>query len=276
MTRVPAGAYPREDGVPRLLRSVVAYVDLLGTSVHASDENAQVTLQRLDAALRRARRQSDIDDGLSWFHTSWFSDNLSICAPLPHPNHVGDRSFEESSLGFVLVTLMWLQFCLAIEGIVLRGGVTVGKHFADNEVNFGPALVRAVALEQGAKPPRVVLDDAVLAVVDDHFKDHFSLTENPFHRELMRAPDGHVFISYLGAVFEADDMAEAHEMLVLHRAALAEMLNAHQHGTVDVVDKYEWLVSYHNSFCNLFFPEWPNVLMPPSDARFTAYAPSSL
>ncbi len=216
-------AYPRNAGVPELLRSVVAFVDLLGTSEHASEESAQETLEKLDASLRRARDQSGIDEALSWFHASWFSDNLSICAPLPQPRRQGDRSFEESSLGFV--TVMWLQFRLAIDGFVLRGGITVGPQFADRDVNFGPALVEAVALEKGAKYPRVVVDDLTLEVVDDHFGDYFTLSENPFHLELMRAPDGRVFVSYLAAVFEADDPEEAHEMLNRHRAAVAALIS---------------------------------------------------
>ena len=269
-------AYPRENGVPRLLRSVVAFVDLLGTSVHASEDNAQRTLERLDAALRRARRQSDVDEGQSWFHTSWFSDNLSICAPLPHARFPNDRTFEEGSLGFVLVALMWLQFQLALDGFVLRGGLTVGDHFVDSDVNFGPALVGAVALERTAEFPRVILDDATLTVVDDHFRDHGVLADNPFHHELMRAPDGRTFVSYLGSVLKADDDEEAHEMLELHRTALMNMLSVHQNAPVRVAQKYDWLARYHNAFCAAFYPDWTHLLLSdvPVDPGFVPYEPA--
>lgn len=269
-------AYPRENGRPVLLRSVVAFVDLLGTSEHAGEDAAQTTLEKLDASLRRARDQSGIDEALSWFHASWFSDNLSLCAPLPQPHRRGDRSFEESSLGFVLVTVVWLQFRLAIDGFSLRGGITVGAQFADDEVNFGPALVTAVDLEKGATFPRVVLDDPTLIVVNDHFNDHFTLSENPFHHELMRAPDGRVFVSYLGAVFEADDPDETRDMLLRHRSAIAALRSVHANSEDCIVEKYEWLASYHNSFCATFFANWPDVALPdvPPDPGFVPYQPA--
>lgn len=270
-------AYPRQDGVPVLRRSVVAFVDLLGTSEHAGEDAAQATLEKLDASLRRAREQSGVDDALTWFHASWFSDNLSLCAPLPQPHRRGDRSFEESSLGFLLVTVTWLQFRLAIDGFALRGGITVGDQFADDEVNFGPALVEAVGLEKGAKFPRVVLDDLTLTVVDNHFNDHGTLSENPFHHELMRAPDGRTFVSYLGAVFEADDAEEAREMLLRHRSAVAALRSEHAKSAEGVVEKYEWLASYHNSFCATFFAEWSDLALPDvaPDLGFVPYQPAA-
>lgn len=276
MTDPADRAYPRNNGVPALLRSVVAFVDLLGTSVHAGEDAAQKTLERLDESLRRARLQSGIDEALSWFHASWFSDNLSIAAPLPQPHRAGDRSLEESSLGFVLVTVMWLQFRLAIDGFVLRGGVTVGLQFADNEVNFGPALVEAVRLERDdAIFPRVIVDDRMLAVVDHHFGDYFEPSENPFHHQLMRAPDGRIFVSYLGAVFEADDADEAHDMLGRHQHSILALRHEHASSDPRVVAKYEWLASYHNSFCEAFFSAWQDVFVDrvPADSGFAAYLP---
>lgn len=270
-------AYPRENGVPRLLRSVVAFVDLLGTSPHASESSAQSTLVKLDTALRRARQESSIDEGLSWHHTSWFSDNLAVCAPLPHSLFPNDRLFEEASLGFVFVTLIWLQFQLAIERVALRGGVTVGNQFADNEINFGPALVKAVKLEKEAMFPRIVVDDVTLAVVDEHFYDHFVLADNPFHHELMQAPDKSVFVSYLGVVFESDDVTEMHKMLTLHRSALEDMRMAHRDGPEDIVRKYEWLAGYHNAFCSAFFADWTELLFADVavEAGFVPYKPSA-
>ena len=268
-------AYPRHDDVPQLLRSVVAFIDLLGTSEHATRANAQATLERLDASLRRARNQSGIDEALSWFHASWFSDSLSICAPLvKKPQQSTDRAFEESALGFVLDTITWLQFILAIHGFALRGGLTVGPQFADDRVNFGPALVEAVALEHCAEFPRVVVDDQTLQVVDDHIGDHFTLSDSPFHHELMTAPDGKVFVSYLGAA--TGSQIEARQMLDHHQSAIAKSLVAHVGSSEGIVQKYEWLARYHNTFCNTFFPDWTDVRLPgvETDDGFIPYVPA--
>lgn len=42
-------AYPRRDGAPVRRRSVVTFVNLLGTSENAGEDAAQATLEKLDA-----------------------------------------------------------------------------------------------------------------------------------------------------------------------------------------------------------------------------------
>lgn len=154
--------------------------------------------------------------------------------------------------------------------------ITVGDQFADDEVNFGPPWSRLSPSKKGAQFPRVVLDDLTLTVVNDHFNDHGTLSENPFHHELMRAPDGRTFVSYLGAVFEADDADEAREMLLRHRSAVPALRSEHAKSSDGVIEKYEWLASYHNSFCATFFAEWSDVALPDvaADPGFVPYEPA--
>jgi len=116
----PKPVYPRQDGIPKLLRSRRAFVDVLGTSEHAKAETAPATLSALDSALRRAPQSAVTAN--AWFQASWFSDNLSISAPLPL---VGPRRqlVRELSLAFVIIALFWLQWSLATDGFFIRGGV---------------------------------------------------------------------------------------------------------------------------------------------------------
>lgn len=254
LPRLPTGRYSREKGVPLLQRSAVAFIDLLGTKSRAQGPNAQATLEALDRALRLAREQADMADPDKWFHAVWFSDNLAIAAPLPGD----DRAFEEGTLGFVLVALMWLQFRLTIEGFFAKGGVTVGDQFVDDDIMFGPALVEAVDLHRAERFPRVVADHQTLAVVNEHLGDYGDLTDNPFHHELMLDKrDGVVFLSYLAACQEADDVEEARLMLSRHReAVLAQLASDHP---PEISEKYAWVADYHDAYCDLHFPQWPEL-----------------
>lgn len=244
--------YPRHAGRPVLTPSVVAFADLLGTSANAAGERAQTTLEALDAALAAARAQSSIDEPNGWFHASWFSDNLAIAAPLPI-----DRSFQEGAVGFAILTLMWLQLRLALDGFFLRGGLTVGQHFADDAVSFGPALVEAVSLDKQGGPPRLVIGGAGLALIADHFTDHNPL-DNPFSAELTRdLSDGTVFVSYLSASLEADDDDEAHEIITRHQSAVVQKLGEFDSDPPSaVLQKYMWTAQYHDWFCSQHFPDW--------------------
>jgi hypothetical protein len=265
------GRYSRSKGIPRLTRSGVLYFDVLGTKELANAANAQATLVHLDVALKRARQRSQLDEDWNWADSSWFSDNLAIAAPLR-----GSRIDEEGIVGTIIVGAMWLQFLLAIDGFFTRGGFTVGQHFMDRGVNFGPALVQAVELEKSANFPRIILDDAALAVVQDHAADYAADADSPFEAELMVDEDGTTFISYLAVAFEADDRDEAIDMLTRHRDAVR--LKIEEHGdTGPVGGKYAWSANYHNAFCQAFDRRLRSLLLPaPADLRaFTMFSVES-
>ena len=243
------GHFSRVDGVPALVKSAVLFLDVLGTSEFSTDRNAPSTLVELDAALAIARERSQLDDDSSWADSAWFSDNLAIAAPL------GTNSvFEEGIIGNIFIATIWLQFILAIKGFFIRGGFTIGDHFMDDRVNFGPALVRAVELEKNAVFPRIVIDDASLEVVAGHSSHHADGATNPFESELMVDEDGYTFLSYLSVTDEADDPAEAIHLLQLHHDALAGKLIEHPvEGAIR--SKYLWATKYHNAYCLQIDPQ---------------------
>jgi len=240
------GRYKRTNDLPALTRSAVLFMDVLGTKELTSDPHAEEILLQLDRALAQARTRSQIDEPSSWADSAWFSDNLAIAAPLGD-----DPVTEEGIVGSIIVAAMWLQYLLAIEGFFARGGFTVGNHFMDGRVNFGPALVHAVELQTRAVYPRIILSDEVLAVVACH-ETHYSY-DSPFEVELMKDQDGSIFISYLAVAFEADDSAEAVALLERHRSVVVAKLREHR-DHIGIWEKYAWTASYHNAFCGQYYP----------------------
>lgn len=166
--------YERLDGVPQLRASMVTFADLLGTSEHAAADTAQITLAALDAALANARSESDVDNRMDYFVTSWFSDNVAMAAP------IGAEEIE-MQIGLMLLSTSWLQLLLAQDGFFLRGGMQFGLQFADPAITFGPALVDAVRIEKETGFPRVALSALATSIVGIVAVDHFSLIDNPFH-----------------------------------------------------------------------------------------------
>lgn len=245
----------------------MGYVDLLGTSESALGEEAQTTLRSLDQALGRARKQSDIEFEAGWWHTSWFSDNLCIAAPLPD-----DRSVQESVVGFVLVALAWLQWRLTIDGFCVRGGLCVGEMFSDDSITFGPALVEAVRLEHRSNFPRIALSEDLVDIVNYHFQHYGDHDDNPFYHELMRSPDGTVFVSCLGVSQEADSSEESRHIVDLHKAAISQQLQADSEPKVR--EKYEWVAGYHDAYCARFFPGDENLKVHHEGRPFVPYVPA--
>ncbi len=64
----------------------------------------------------------------------------------------------EDSLSIVAEICMQIQEELLVENhILLRGAITKGDFYYDNEVMFGPGLVRAYLMEERAQFPRIII-----------------------------------------------------------------------------------------------------------------------
>jgi hypothetical protein len=79
---------------------------------------------------------------------STFSDNVVVSCPV-----------DSTSVGVLFTRLSMVQVRAALSGFLIRGGITIGDIFHDERVVFGPALVKAYAIEsEVANYPRLVLD----------------------------------------------------------------------------------------------------------------------
>lgn len=67
---------------------------------------------------------------------------------------------EISALTIIIKIIKKIQIKFLLdEGLLLRGGVTLGEFFADEDIVFGKGLVRAVELEEKyAQVPRIIID----------------------------------------------------------------------------------------------------------------------
>lgn len=127
--------------------------------------------------------------------------------------------------------------------ILLRGGITKGEFFVDNQIVFGEGLIKAVTLEEKvAKFPRVVIDrDAFANAVEDLIEEGLLNIDN----------DQQVYVHYL-----------ANEgFLKLVKGKCENLINKYgkYHNNVKDLDKisqaertlvkYLWLLIYFNCSC---------------------------
>jgi hypothetical protein len=128
-------------------RRVVAFYDVLGWRNHikrAGKKASDVSLLR--RIILKTARGTRIEKGLN-LRVSTFSDNVVISQP---PGANTPRLLQQLAI--------W-QLGNAINGFLMRGGVTIGDLVHENEAVFGPGLNRAHYLESKiAMYPRIVLD----------------------------------------------------------------------------------------------------------------------
>ncbi len=234
-------------GKPVHRLSYCALLDVLGFSerIRASyiNKTANKLLQQFHAIFdkRVNHLKSGADESLLYFKS--FSDNVLLA----HPRFSEDM---ESEFGFILWSISEYQFEMALQGFFIRGGLSVGQLFVDDNSVYGEALINAYELESKvAVNPIVVLCDDTMALVDRHIGFYHGESA-PQIRDVLVNADGRYFINYLSeCMIETDDGEEVDpNALKEHKEQIEHALEQYADQPA-VFAKFSWLSAYHNYFC---------------------------
>ncbi len=246
--------YIDPDGVPKLKRSVVGFIDILGYSdlvkSARSHEESQAQLARLHKALRASREHVDpnqVDDLLlkladkDFYAFRAFTDNIVIGQPI--------RDDGEIELGRVFFDLSYFQMKMTMEGFFVRGAIAVGDLFMDDITVFGDGLIEAYEAETTlARDPRIVLAPSAQRAVNRHLTYYGGGSHAPQNHALLKDSDGQYFVHYLDTLIPENGIFFEPE-LAIHKAKIEEKL-AHSKSRPAIWAKYLWAANYHNYFCD--------------------------
>ena len=135
-------------------------------------------------------------------------------------------------------------------GFFIRGGLSIGDLFVDDNSVYGPALLEAYGLEsKAAVNPTVVLSDDVMDLVLHHC-NFYKGEAPPQNREVLVNADGRFFINYLSECFVDTGVSEEINWATLrtHKKQVEKALNKYRHLPA-IFAKFSWLAAYHNYFC---------------------------
>ena len=245
---------------PSLLPAIICYADILGFRNMTEDAfksrkscEAEEFLRRikrsLDAAYKKVREAQTLRGKIPpIFDMKVFTDNIIIAYPLPDPN-IDDGEFE---IGTVLMLFAEVQAGLAEDGFFLRGAITKGPHYQDQDIVYGNAFLNAVKQDKSGEPPRLVIGPSVECMILKHLAS-YGYHEAPHHDSLLEdTSDGRLFVSYLNVAFECfPDEPINHELLAAHSKEVRKGLQKHKNDE-RVLPKYMWLAAYHNYVCRAF------------------------
>jgi hypothetical protein len=233
-------AYRYDAGQLQLTPSCLLFFDILGTSEMSVASDAVDHLRRLRPALEAAIERAGTDDRVFDQASTWFTDNAVVATPLTNTTH------SEVITGGMQVSAAYLLLVCWERGFLGRGAITVGPHYMDERFVFGPALIEAVALEKGARWPRVVLGHDAVAVERAHSRFYATPLRSTQSQCLCIDEDEVVFVDPLGIYID-----EEHD-----ENALDHFLDRHKRATVTALARYErssepwekwrWLGEYQN------------------------------
>jgi len=223
---------------------LVSYVDILGFGdlirTKSAGEISRI-LRIFNEETRPPQFRDDIPDMPRQEHVSFSDLNMTV-TPLEKPGNQG-IVFNQ------FLRLVHAQsILLADEGVLIRGGISVGPATKSYRKYYGPAVIQAYSLEQ-RKPghPRILVDPSVMLELEHnprlwmHDRKDELKTARGF---LAFDEDGTAYIDYLrvalGEVSDRQWVLDRHTRLITQRLS--------QYANNDSVrPKYEWLRSYHDS-----------------------------
>lgn len=201
--------------------ALVCYMDLLGTSsVFANAEEIDARYQHIDRAKYDAIRYKKIHNILRANlgnepksrdverHRAGaylFSDSAFLICSLDTYCGGKAKTDNEWVFGTFLEDVANCQRELVLEGVVVRGYITMGRVFFGKDFLVGPAVCRAVHNEKNVRGPFVEVDKKIFSfVAEGYFRQQPSpINKNPFCEAgfypmlLASSDDNAVFVNYM-------------------------------------------------------------------------------
>lgn len=235
-------------------KTLVSYIDVLGfkdiPEKRGSEEVFQV-LGKMKWNLESGGRVHYRNDEIIQIYKSFNFSDLIVRATRVE----ADADFGKI-LDWELFHLSENQLFLALEGILVRGGLSVGNLFIDPKASivFGPAMVKSYKLEsEYAVYPRIVMDRDLVWEAEEtgsiaQWRDFCS-----------RGEDGAYFVNYLFGgsltgllVGRPGEEPDARQRIRAHRDMIVDFIVNHIRSQTEQVpervkQKWIWLALYHNS-----------------------------
>lgn len=240
---------------------LVAFIDLLGWSDKLQSANTYADVAPLLNVLKIFHDEFDLDYAkrLTPYEkenvgeqVEILSDALVVTLSLNSGNARCHGQYEEIRLKFWDFALA--QARCVLEGIFMRGGVSLGYCVKGEGVLLSDGLVNAYELEGKAKQPVIVVSDELY----ENWRSvpFFDEEEASLYTTVDTREDGSKFrfIDYINVTLgilqgESRGMSEE-EFLARHKASIMDAIDKvkFSDNPEEVRKKYEWLKHYHNKY----------------------------
>ena len=261
---------------PALRETFVCYADILGFrnrmerafEADAGTSFLKVIKRSLTAAYKEVRQVKDLLVVCGeTCDMKVFTDNIVVAYTAQHL----EITFGERELLTFLNLFARLQAVLTSDGFLLRGAISFGQHYQDDDIAYGPALLEAVDLDKSGRPPRLVIAPSIKPWIVRQLSSHDHVQWAPQYKALLEDPcDGRIFVNYLDLAFEIyGDSSVTDALLEAHRKTVVRGLKEHE-SNEGVRWKYEWLATYHNYVCRAFAKRFPMTSHEDADPEYMA------
>jgi len=203
----------------------VAFIDILGfgSLINQNKEDSIKVIQSLNEDINHVlwaiSEDKYLDESLS---IKLFSDCFCL---------------SSSDIFLILKEVSYLQNFLSLNGIFVRGAISKGLHFENNNIIFSRGLIEAHELEKVAKYPRVILSTQLIDAY-----------ENSIERGcVLKSGDNVPFVHYLNQFPYYEDFPDEDIFLEAHKDSIVQQVKKNIN-MPKVLEKYRWTAEYHNYY----------------------------
>jgi hypothetical protein len=234
--------------------AIISFLDILGFGsivLNSAYEEVRKTLNAIEYFSKPQKYFDAKDFYKPIVHI--FSDTIIRIRPVERKDN---RKYRIGLLFHELLDLLHIQGELIGHGALLRGAVSFGKISISKTQIFGPGLIRAYELEKNcAIYPRIIVDPDL--IIEFHRNRLLRSQHNTIEYEkeyisnmLRKGDDAFWFIDYLRAFeSELDEQEMYPSFLSEHKKLILDRAQEHQLPR-NVIQKFLWLVHYHNQIVN--------------------------
>lgn len=218
--------------------SIVAFIDILGFSnlverISESD-SFEAILEPLKLIQNEVDRINKEETYFSNFQLLAVSDCIIISVPL---------SNQIATIGTLKLIRLFQFGLLSNYGLTIRGYISKGRHYQNNNIIFGPAYINAYRNEQKLHFPYVVVDPLIIKEANEAIKSMPYGYKTIFDE--LKCEKGIYFVDYLNpkwldlALPKEDLNREVKRIQQLVQNRLIEYRS-----NLKIVKKYQWLEKY--------------------------------
>ncbi|WCB33603.1 hypothetical protein PGW91_05310 [Fusobacterium nucleatum] len=223
----------------------IVFIDILGfkdivNKSNNDNKKAEEILENLKC-IERIKKENDEIFKLTSINrrVTIFSDSIIISYPLLHS--------ESGCFLSLVLDIIYITIELLDKGVYIRGGMTYGKLYHENNICFGPAMVEAYSLEQEAIYPRIIIDKKTIEkALESPGLDRYPITFEEI-KNLIKIEDNIYYIDFLS---NAPDEIEEEEKVNNFFSNIKKNITSHLNNkdySEEVLKKYKWFVNYYNN-----------------------------
>lgn len=227
----------------------VLYMDMLGSEKRIDEDNDDKWLNAInDLYLKAIDYTKSLGENLYRieYQVKIFSDNIIVAVkrPITFPDY-------DNRLYFLVYVASYIQIHALIDySWLLRGCLTIGDLYIDNNFVWGKALTSVINIESNlAVYPRIIMDEKLvinrreLADEPKQESGNMSIEETDFLFPVMRDSDGLFSLDYFAIQVQSDPNITLREIVDKSNNIMSE-LEQEADKAMKILQKIEWVKSY--------------------------------